>query len=58
MFLLFRGNMKPEEKYSEDKEYPGNCPFLRHNQEEYLKEKESDGMRKEEKAEGKINGKA
>lgn len=28
-----------EKTYGENKEYPGNCPFLRYNQDIYLKEK-------------------
>lgn len=56
-----------EEKYAESvshvsngrvvKGYPGNCPFLKHNREVYLKiEKEkADALRKEE-AEGKVSG--
>jgi hypothetical protein len=41
--------MTPEEKYADDKEYQGNCPFLKHNKEKYQKEKEN-SLRKEEEA--------
>jgi len=48
--------LKAEQKYDENISYvsngqvfpgyPGNCPFLKHNREKYLKEKE-DALRKE-----------
>lgn len=50
--------VKPEQKYAENithvangvvvSGYPGNCPFLRHNREEYQKEKEADAVREKE----------
>jgi hypothetical protein len=50
--------MKPEQKYADSithvangvvvSGYPGNCPFLRHNREEYQKEKEVDAVREKE----------
>jgi hypothetical protein len=47
---------KPEEKYAKEKEYSGNCPFLRANKEKYWEEQ--DALREKEKAEGEIDGKA
>jgi len=45
---------KPEIKYDKEREYSGNCPFLRANREKYWEEKEkADALRKEEEtAEG------
>jgi len=31
--------LKSEDKYAEDKQYSGNCPFLRSNREKYLQKK-------------------
>jgi len=59
--------LKPEDKYAESisyvsqgqviSGYPGNCPFLRHNREIYLKkQKEIVDALREEEAKGKIDG--
>lgn len=57
-----------EEKYAESvfyvsdgqvvKGYAGNCPFLKHNREKYLKAKKEkeDALREKEKTEGKVVG--
>jgi hypothetical protein len=46
--------MLAELKYDVNKTYKGNEPFLRHNKQEYHKEKVADALRKEEETKRKM----